>query len=428
MSDLSCLFFSHALKALKHLTDNPASESWLSVLGEAINQIEGLVHYTLSEKQSILLQHKSSIEAEGLPIQIYRLSQGELTTEYGFNTPKSAEEIQRLSDFIFVILQLHQRYLHIQHQKQQEEIQTREALSDLRETQSALVEAEKMGALGGLVAGMAHELNTPLGIGVTALSTLQEEILLLQKSVETGTLSKNKMESTLQNMQDAGQLLKTHLNEAVLLIQNFKRVSPRQAYEAPQSIDLYEHLHQIINTLKQNTQYQSIDFQIQSQSQDSLCLYTYPNVWTQIINEWVSNSLLHGFKNTPSPLITLRLEPFEETPQKGMQALFNLMDHRLETDEGKGHLPLANKKHHQWRLIYNDNGSGIDEMIRPVIFEPFSTRSKSAFSGLGLYMVYNLVHQKLDGRIHAQASNPSHEGACFEIIFPHTEKSETNPL
>ena len=273
---------------------------------------------------------------------------------------------------------------------------------------------------------MAHELNTPLGISITALSTLQEEISRLQHKVNAGTLSRSEMESTLQNMQDASKLLDTHLNSSVLRIQDFKRVSPRQTYESPLYINLKEHLQQVVHTLQHTPKYQHIAFALNIQEEVSL--YTYPNVWTQIVNEWVSNSFLHGLSNVEAPVIHLQLESFQAEAYQGIQALLNLMDHRLETEEGQEQNAHADKNGRPlWRLTYTDNGSGIQEDIKPIIFEPFSTRSKSLFSGLGLYMVYNLVHQKLNGEIHILTS-PDLEGGGFEIVFPHTQAPETKPL
>ncbi len=151
-----------------------------------------------------------------------------------------------------------------------------------------------------------------------------------------------------------------------------------------------------------------------------------PNVWTQMINEWVNNAHLHGFIDTHSPVISLQLVPYRAEPQQGMQALFSLMDQRLETTEGQVKPGAANEEPQHWRLIYTDNGCGIEEALKPIIFEPFSTRSKSAFSGLGLYMVYNLIHQKLGGEIHLPV--PPDGGTHFEVIFPHNEDPETKRL
>jgi signal transduction histidine kinase len=423
MLNISSSLFASVLQVLDNLNGNDVSEALLPALASSLEHIDDLLYYALSEEEEILIQSQDVAKGKALgDTGGHTLFQGSLTARYAFRTPKSEVEIKAFGNLVFMILKLHQRYTEVQVHLQQEKNQTLEALRDLRQTQRELVEAEKMGALGGLLAGMAHELNTPLGIAITAMSTLQEEIMLLDNAVETGTLSKSHMKKTLQNMQDAGQLIGTHLNQAALLIQDFKRVSPRQAYEAPQMIDLKEHIHQIITTLRQDHTYQHIHFEIAIPH--DVFVYTFPNVWTQIVNEWARNAHLHGFKDNASPTISLQLEPFQAEPQQGMQALFSLMDHRLESAEGQTEKIQQSPQH--WRLTYRDNGTGIEAALKPIVFEPFSTRSKSAFSGLGLYMVYNLVHQKLNGEIYSVF--PKDGGTGFEIIFPHIEKSETKPL
>lgn len=339
--------------------------------------------------------------------------QAAYTFDYVFSEPPHLDALTHLSALLYALFDLEQRHQQVKGLAQQKEQETYAALHNLRQTQAQLVDAEKMGALGSLVAGMAHELNTPLGIGVTALSALQEDLKQLHQHFEKGTLSRHLMQQGLSQMQEAAGLLHTHLQEAVTLIDDFKRVAPRHVHDHAQAIALRDHIQAIVNTHRADTNH--VPFAFAFDAPEAFEVKTYPRVWAQIIHELLNNSQYHAFPGNPHPQVRCELHVFTPEPQNGISALLHLMDHRLDAQEGQG-LALADiPQTPQGRFVYADNGPGVAETLKSVLFEPFSTRSPAEYSGLGLYMVYNLVHQKLGGDIHMLQSE---HGLQLEIRFP----------
>lgn len=409
-AELPTDFFQHLLQALTTLQ---RSQEVLPTLAHFLPQFEGLLGVTVYQEDTLALV----LEAAQPGVSIHQ-TQGDFTFDYIFDQAPEPGRLALLTALVAAVLRLDQSYRQMETLALQKGQEAYEALQTLRETQTQLVDAEKMGALGTLVAGMAHELNTPLGIGVTALSALQESLGHLRQHFEQGTLSRQIMQQNLVDLQDATQLLQHHLQDAVALIDDFKRVAPRQVHDRLLQLDLKEHLQTVIDVHQH--EHHPTPFEVTFEASESFDVLTYPKVWSQILHELLKNTLQHGFVDgavgTEEPAVHCSLSIFVPPPRSGMSALFNLMDHRLSTqEEGQGVSLSDIPQPQQARFVYRDNGRGIDPQLKTVLFEPFSTRCQSSFSGLGLYMVYNLVHQKLGGNIHLL---PSEQGVQFEIIFP----------
>ncbi|RTE65556.1 HAMP domain-containing protein [Amphritea opalescens] len=248
----------------------------------------------------------------------------------------------------------------------------RETLKKLQATQQQLVESKKLAALGGLVAGVAHEINTPIGIGYTAASYLADQALLYQQQHQDNPLAQTAVESS--------QLICQNLERAAQLIRAFKQVSVDQASEQCRQFDLIQYLAEIQHSLSPKLKQANPDISIKGPTQ--LILNSYPGGYYQIFTNLILNSLLHGFDNQTGGKISMTINPYADRMQ----------------------------------IEYRDNGAGIPDGWHTRLFEPFMTTKRNrGCSGLGMHIVYNLVSQLLQGHIQ---SIPSKQGAHFRIDLP----------
>ncbi|CAJ1873442.1 ATP-binding protein [Aeromonas jandaei] len=256
------------------------------------------------------------------------------------------------------------------------------AYDDLKQAQQTLVESEKMASLGSLVAGVAHEINTPIGISVTASSYLQERVADFKSHIESKQLSRSYLNEFTVNLDESMQLLQGNLRRASELIASFKQVAVDQSSEARYNFSLADNLHQVVVSLGHKLKKAQCEADIQCDPK--LSIFSFPGSFTQIYSNLILNSINHGFDNWDKPKkITIKVE------QQGEELLID----------------------------YSDNGRGIPPEILPRIFDPFVTSKRGqGGSGLGTHIIYNLVVQLLRGRIHC-ASEPGN-GAEFHIRLP----------
>ncbi|RAJ04411.1 PAS domain S-box-containing protein [Aeromonas salmonicida] len=256
------------------------------------------------------------------------------------------------------------------------------AYDDLKQAQQTLVESEKMASLGSLVAGVAHEINTPIGISVTASSYLQERVADFKQHIESKQLSRSYLNEFTVNLDESMQLLQGNLRRASELIASFKQVAVDQSSEARYNFSLADNLHQVVVSLGHKLKKAQCEVDIQCDPK--LSIFSFPGSFTQIYSNLILNSINHGFDNWDKPKkITIKVE------QEGEELLIN----------------------------YSDNGCGIPPEILPRIFDPFVTSKRGqGGSGLGTHIIYNLVVQLLKGRISC-ASEPGN-GAQFHIRLP----------
>ncbi len=259
--------------------------------------------------------------------------------------------------------------------------QLKRTVEELTLTQKQLVESEKMASLGQLVAGVAHEINTPIGIGVTAASHLQHEAKQLQAAVEQGRLSKAELATFAEMAATSAALVLTNLGRASNLVRSFKQVAVDQSSEQRRSFLLHEYLQEILLSLRPRLK--KTRHQVQIDCDPELRLTTYPGALYQIIVNLIINSLIHGFEGIEAGRIQISASV-----------------------DGDALL-----------LSYRDNGRGMNSEVRQRIFDPFyTTRRKEGGSGLGMHLVFNLVTQMLKGSIECH-SEPG-AGVLFEIAMP----------
>jgi len=251
----------------------------------------------------------------------------------------------------------------------------------LEQAQKQLIESEKMASLGELVAGVAHEINTPVGIGVTAASHLVQETNNIQLKYINNEVSRDGFVDFLKNNLEAGELILSNLSRATELVQNFKQVAVDQSSEELREFNLHTYIKEVLATI--HPRIRKTNHQIKIRGGESKIINSYPGAFYQIITNLIMNSLLHAFEDNSAGTI----------------------DIHIEQTEGK------------LILNYSDNGQGIAEENQLRVFTPFfTTRRGQGGTGLGLHIVYNLVTQKLKGSINC-ISSPG-VGTTLTITLP----------
>jgi PAS domain S-box-containing protein len=255
------------------------------------------------------------------------------------------------------------------------------ALETLKETQSQLVQSAKMAALGNLVAGVAHEINTPVGTAIMMASTLENSTRAIAKDTAQGQLTQSAFQDYLDIATDASQLILDNLNRAGELVQSFKQVAIDQTSLKDRTFAVKPYLQEVIANL--SPQLKQTPHSVTITGDENLKLHSYPGALSQIITNLVVNSLTHGF-----------------------------CDH----SPGSIHIDIQ-QQDNQCLLNYSDNGVGIPTENLDQIFEPFfTTTHHKGGSGLGLHLVYNWVTQSLQGSI--TVTSTVGNGTTFTIALP----------
>ena len=184
-----------------------------------------------------------------------------------------------------------------------------ETLESLKRTQTQLVESEKMASLGGLVAGIAHEINTPVGIGVTAISHLREESEILEKSFQQGSMKRSDLEAYIKKSNEAVTIIESNLRRASDLIRSFKNVAVDQMSEEPREFALAGYLEEILMSLRPNLKQGG--HKIELECDPSIRIFSQPGVFSQIVTNLVMNSLIHAFDEGESGQMSLSVHQGE---------------------------------------------------------------------------------------------------------------------
>ncbi len=252
----------------------------------------------------------------------------------------------------------------------------------LQQTQQQLVMREKMASLGGLVAGVAHEVNTPLGICVTAASHLQMELLALQKAHQQKKLGALGFQQFLETALAATDILTANTQRAAQLINSFKQVAVDKTAVSQREFELTSYVQEVLHSLQPELNRKQCHFSLHSPS--GILLHTDAGALAQLLTHLVMNSLQHGFADaTPDAEISL------EVSRSAGQVL----------------------------LEYRDNGAGMSNDTLKRLFDPFFTTKRSdGHSGLGAHIVYNLVTAQLQGTIYV-TSEVGH-GVHYRILLP----------
>lgn len=256
-----------------------------------------------------------------------------------------------------------------------------QANEELQNAQSQLVQSEKMASLGSLVAGISHEINTPVGIAVTAITYQQEQSIELEKDFKSGNMKRSDLENFVTEIQHSNELIINNLRRASEMVASFKRVAVDQSSEHWETINLYDYINSTILSLHPKLKHRHI--QINNNCNADVNIFTNPGAIYQILSNLILNSLIHAFEQTNEGSITLECHQQQDIIY----------------------------------LSYSDNGKGMSELEQSKAFDPFyTTKRGQGGSGLGLHLVYNLVTSGLGGTI--KLSSTPNEGAQFNIELP----------
>jgi signal transduction histidine kinase len=277
---------------------------------------------------------------------------------------------------------LEQRVLRRTHDLDHSNQELRSAMQSLQRMQAELIESDKLASLGSLVAGVSHELNTPIGNALMAASSMAEEVARMQRAVSTGNMKRSEFEQFMGHVAEGSDLTLRSLQRAVALISSFKQVAVDQASERRRSFDLAQTLGEVIDTLMPQLKRASARLHLELDA--GIRMESYPGPLGQVIINLFTNALAHGFEGRSAGLITVTAR-------------------RLGAD--------------RVTVSVSDDGNGIAPEHLGQIFDPFfTTKLGRGGSGLGLSVSYRIVTRVLGGQITVR-SQPG-QGARFELNLP----------
>ena len=262
---------------------------------------------------------------------------------------------------------------------------------ELQRAMGQLVQSEKLAALGSLVAGIAHELNTPIGNVLAVASTLTEEVERFSQRLLSGQARRSEVETGAGRMREASTLIERNASKAAKLIRDFKGVAVDQSSTRRRQFMLRHVLAEVLSTT--SPLFKNSNHHVALDVPESIVLDSYPGPLEQVMTNFLTNSLHHGFEGIAQGQISIHAHIQDEAVQ----------------------------------LTYSDNGCGIADANLQHVFEPFyTTKLGRGGSGLGLYIVYNLVHNVLGGSISVHSTRGT--GTRFVLQLPLHAPASPNPL
>ena len=256
--------------------------------------------------------------------------------------------------------------------------------ASLRQTQQAqeqLIQTEKLAALGSMVAGVAHEINTPLGNCVLAASSLEDTVDELLEMVQSGVIRKQEFLHHMESLKSGFELLTSNLNRGADLVGRFKQVAADQSNDERRLFAFLELLEDTITAM--SPRLKRLKCQVEYHCPEGVVLDSYPGDFSQILMNLIMNSLVHGF-------------------QGGVEGRI---------------LIVAERCGDELHMEYSDNGRGLSSEARTRLFEPFFTTNRErGGTGLGMSIIHSLVCQRLGGQINLESGGEA--GVCFRIRVP----------
>ena len=287
---------------------------------------------------------------------------------------KNQEALQKLNEQLEINVAMRTDELYKKNQKLEQ------AMMELQHTQQELIESEKMASLGGLVAGVAHEINTPLGVALTALTYNQESLAAIEHKLENKSLRQQDLDNAINEQNQGYALILRNLDRAQSLISNFKQVAVDQSSEQARNIFIKSYLKEVFDSLAPLTKGKQLEIDIEGEDFE---LHTYPGAIYQVITNLLNNSMIHGFEGVETGNIKVSIYQDKEF----------------------------------WHLCYDENGKGMSAEILKTVFDPFvTTKRNQGGCGLGMHIVYNLITQLLKGEI--KCNSTLGEGISIKLKLP----------
>lgn len=272
-------------------------------------------------------------------------------------------------------------FLFLKNKKTTKKLST--TLTNLNDTQEQLIQSEKMASLGRLVAGVAHEINTPLSIAITANSLVIDDTTEIIEKIELASLSKARMNKYIEKSMQSLAMSEKALERVKNLLTNFKLVAADQIVVDKREINLAKYIDEVMTTL--SIEMKNCDINYIFSGGDDVLITTMPGVFAQVLTNLVMNSVIHAFD---------------------------------EKTHGEIRVNLAVNDQKSAVITYTDNGKGMDEHVLENIFEPFFTTKRGHGStGLGMNIVYNIINQQLKGSISVESQLGV--GTSMVIILPY---------
>ena len=321
--------------------------------------------------------------AAALTGAVFLLSYRLLELDHALTDPDLPEILLRIYVAMLLLIAIGSWWIVLSHESRElAENELVLSLHHLEVTRNELVQSEKMAALGGLVAGVAHEINTPIGITVSTASYLQEQTNAARQKFSRHDLSDKETEHYLLHAHQAAELLLSNANRAAKLIQSFKQIAVDQTSDEHRSFNLHDYIEETLTTLR--PKFKGTRHTVKVDCPTDIEIDSFPGPLAQVFANLVINSLLHGFTQKRNGHIAISV---------------------LARDEGIV------------EIRYSDDGQGIPVTLRDKVFEPFfTTRRETGGSGLGLHIVYNIVTHQLNGSIALEKRQS--QGVAFIIQIP----------
>ena len=256
------------------------------------------------------------------------------------------------------------------------------SLEDLRAAQDSLVQTEKLAALGRLVAGVAHEINTPVGTSLTVASAFINKTKRFEADVASGNVRRSTLAEFIAASREAASQITVNLGHAADLIQSFKQVAADRNVSDRRRFDLGQVTEQVVKGLRFGLRSQNLKVSVECET--DLFMNSYPGPYGQVLTNLVLNSAVHAFPDGAQGNVRIAAQA-----------------------SGKGSV----------EVLFSDDGCGMSAEVKRQVFDPFfTTRRDQGSTGLGLHIVYNIVTNRLGGRINLETRPGA--GTKIRIVMP----------